>query len=176
MTLFGPFLIPVSAENPVVMNYHRYNIIPLNDLLMATSSPSTSLTHSDKNSEIARVVWLRHFASYPDQVSGLLDKFAGAGIDVWIVNGENLPLEQILSFDLILLETPAKPSSLVRHTLERIRSSSKSPLILLTDQYTVQWSIEALQAGADAILPISTSSDVILARCRSLLRRWLSDV
>ncbi len=166
----------VAAAYKDVMNYHRYNITPLNDLLMATSSPSTPLPRSKTSPDVVRIAWLRRFTSSPEQVSALLEKFASVGIDVWLVNGEHLPLEQILCFDLILLETPAQPESLVYASLERIRSGSKAPLVLLTDDYSVEWSIESLQAGADAILPINTSSDVILARCRSLLRRWLSDV
>lgn len=164
------------AAYPDVMNYHRYNITPLNDLLMAASSPPASLSRPETNSDVIRIAWLRHFTSSPDQVSTLMDKFADFGMDVWLVNGEHLPSKQISCFDLILLETPTQPTSTIYASIERIRHKSKVPLILLTDDYTVQWSIDALRAGADAILPLNTSSDVVLARCRSLLRRWLSDV
>lgn len=164
------------AAYPDVMNYHRYNITPLNDLLMAASSPPASLSRPETSTDVIRIAWLRHFASSSEQVNNLMDKFADFGMDVWLVNGENLPSKQIPCFDLILLETPAQPASTIHSSIKRIRNYSKVPLILLTDDYNVQWNIDVLRAGADAILPLNTSSDVVLARCRSLLRRWLSDV
>lgn len=166
---------PVVADSQDVMNYHRYNISPLNDLFKAPSSQAASSTLS-QSSDVIRIAWLRQFASNPKQVTALLDKFASAGMDVWLVNGDHLPIEQMLCFDLILLESPSQSASKTRISLDRIRSGSRAPLILLTDDYSIQWSIDALQSGADAILPLNTSSDVVLARCRSLLRRWLSDV
>ena len=132
-----------STHNPVVfnyqavMNYHRYNIAPLNALLMGGAASSTFRPRTNKNSDIIRIAWLRRFASAPAQVNALLEKFANAGIDVWLVNGEHLPLEQILCFDLILLESSTQPTSQVHVSIDRIRSGSRAPLILLTDDYSV---------------------------------------
>ena len=161
------------TENNSAMNFHRYSIAPLTTLQINTTSAERR-HHSDATTDVVRIAWLRRFPSTAEQVNSLLGQFSSAGMDVWLVNGENLPLEQILCFDLILLESSSNPSINIQAKLERIRSGSRAPLILLTDEYSVQWGIDALRAGADAILPFDSSSDVILARCRSLLRRWLS--
>lgn len=105
-----------------------------------------------------------------------MERFSNAGIDVWIVNGSDLPLEQMLCFDLILLESFGAAKKELPPALYRIRIGSRAPLVLLTDERAIEWKIQALRAGADAILTMATSADVILARCQALLRRWAPDL
>lgn len=158
------------------MSYHRYSIGPLTDPLMASPTSKQLPYHPNRMGIIVQIAWLRHFTISNDKVRRLMGRFAGEGIDVWLVNGDHLPLEQVLCFDLILLESSSKSIPQMQKSLKRIRLGSRAPLILLTDEYSVQWSLDALQAGADAILPINAPNDVVLARCRALLRRWLSDI
>ncbi|MEM7124940.1 MAG: hypothetical protein AAF702_01350 [Chloroflexota bacterium] len=162
------------TEDDTTMNFHRYAIVPLSKLF-GKSLPTHNINATTESApDVIRIAWLRRFSTTAEQVNSLLETFSDAGIDVWLVNSEHLPLEQILCFDLILLESSSNSPSRIQTQLSRIRSGSRAPLILLTDQYSVQWSIDMLQAGADAILPLSSSPEIILARCRSLLRRWLS--
>jgi DNA-binding response OmpR family regulator len=46
-------------------------------------------------------------------------------------------------------------------------------LIVLTDNHTLDWSIRALHSGADALFTINMPDDVIVARSKALLRRWM---
>ena len=124
----------------------------------------------------ARVAWLRPAGTKPQyRLNYLVERFARAGMDVWIVNDTELPLEQMLCFDLILLESFDAAKKELQPALYRIRLGSRAPLVLLTDERTIEWRIQALRAGADAILSMTTSADVILARCQALLRRWAPD-
>lgn len=166
---------PSVTDQDSAMKFHRYAVVPLTDV--SRTPPSTSAFHRYHHTTTGniRIAWLRRFPSTADRINYLLDKFSSAGIDVWLVNEEHLPIEQILCFDLILLESSSNPAVDVKAKLQRIRSGSKAPLILLTDEYSVQWGINVLQSGADAILPADSSFEVILARCHALLRRWLSN-
>jgi DNA-binding response OmpR family regulator len=56
--------------------------------------------------------------------------------------------------------------------LDRVRSKSKAPLIILTDNATLDWSLLALREGADAIFTMNTPDEIIFARSNALLRRW----
>ncbi|MBV7336209.1 hypothetical protein KFU94_49835 [Chloroflexi bacterium TSY] len=94
-------------------------------------------------------------------------------MNVAIFHGERKSLEQLFYYDLILMEPPDSMNLHTYQALNRIRLGSRAPLLLLTDDHPVEWSINAFRCGADAILPWSTSNDVIVARCKALLRRWL---
>jgi len=60
-------------------------------------------------------------------------------------------------------------------SLEQIRTYSNAPLIVLTDNPTLDWSLLVLREGADAIFTLNTPDEVILARSTALLRRWQVD-
>jgi DNA-binding response OmpR family regulator len=54
-----------------------------------------------------------------------------------------------------------------------VRLLTQAPLIVLTDNHTLDWSIRALHSGADALFTINMPDDVIVARSKALLRRWM---
>jgi hypothetical protein len=120
----------------------------------------------------ARVAWLRHPSTPSAAADHLMDKFSAEGIDIWIVNTDTVPVEQVLCFDLILLESFGSLSPDLRQILGRIRMGSRAPLIMLTDGRSKQASLDALRAGADAILTVTTPVEVVFAHCMALLRRW----
>jgi DNA-binding response OmpR family regulator len=66
-------------------------------------------------------------------------------------------------------QTPREAAAIVAE----IRTYNVAPLLLLTDQDAIEWSLITLPAGADVALPIHMPEEVILARCIALLRRWL---
>ncbi|MGB5052365.1 MAG: hypothetical protein WBO46_25670 [Caldilineaceae bacterium] len=57
----------------------------------------------------------------------------------------------------------------------RIRFESRVPLIMLTDGYSTEQLVTALTAGADAIWSLNTPVELLLARCKALLRRWMPE-
>lgn len=151
---------------------------PLNHMTMtSTSALNSSRPPTQMPAMNARVVWLRPVVTKPQyRLNHLVERFSQAGMDVWIVNGSELPLEQMLCFDLILLESFGVAKKEMQPVLYRIRLGSRAPLVLLSDERSVDWKIQALRAGADAILSMTTSADVILARCQALLRRWAPEL
>jgi DNA-binding response OmpR family regulator len=121
----------------------------------------------------ARVGWLRQSGERHAKVDQLLKQFLATGWNVWVVEEKDLPLEQILCFDLILLETFARTQNEIHLSLSRIRLGSYVPLVMLADDPSDDWVVEMLRAGADAVLTLDVPDEVSLARCKALLRRWL---
>jgi DNA-binding response OmpR family regulator len=138
------------------------------------SAPSTNLKNVP---ERLSVIWLRHADIPFRRVRPLVNTLSSSGLDVWLLTPRELPLEQVLCFDLIVLEAsssndaPRDTEEIVR-MLRRIRLGSRAPLLLLSESTPMQWRIQALRAGADAILPLDTAPSVVLAQCRAMCRRW----
>ena len=96
---------------------------------------------------------------------------------IWLLEAPNLvslAIDDVPRFDLILFEYFDHVESEIRNVISQIRRGSRAPLLMLTDDQSVAWSVDALNAGADAIFTVSTPNEVILARCNALLRRWLA--
>jgi len=125
----------------------------------------------------ARLLWVRRASSTANKNSSLLNRFADAGIQIWVIEANDLAdlmIDQVTDFDLILFEYLDQVESEMKTVVSQIRLGSRAPLIMLTDNPTADWSVSALHAGADAICAFSTPDEVILARCTALLRRWLA--
>ena len=76
--------------------------------------------------------------------------------------------------ELIMLECVDVYEQEMLIRLDFVRQGSRAPLIVLTDNHTLDWSLLALREGADAIFTLNTPDDVIVARSNALLRRWPS--
>lgn len=74
--------------------------------------------------------------------------------------------------DLIFVEAFGAITPEIEARLQWVRLVSKAPLVVLADAYRPEQAILALKAGADTVLPMSMTRDVIAARCMALLRRW----
>ena len=146
--------------------------------------PSQMMKVNDKSTipfnslplSVIRVAWLRQPGRERAKIARLLKRFSSAGMKISVVevsSGQNPLLEQILGFDLILMEYFDHLENEMSAALSRIRTESRAPLMMLTDGQTPDWSVNALKAGADAIFNLNTPEDIILARCNALLRRWL---
>jgi len=154
---------------------HRYSVAACTVTHMSPSLvPAVESAVHSPTSRV-QVIWLRPAEKSHDKSHNLVRKFSDSGMDVWLLTASDVPLEQILCFDLIVLESLGYTEADLPGLLQRIRLGSRAPLVLLDKTLSVESRIDALRAGADAILPLTTSSDVILARCMALLRRWRLD-
>lgn len=128
-----------------------------------------------------RVLWLRFNNVDRPRTTGLRNRFGNEGMDIHIADlqytmgqlteGQASNLFPTV-FDLIMLESVEIIEEAMLHQLGSIREVSQAPLIVLTDNYTLDWSLRALREGADAIFTLNTPDDVIVARSNALLRRW----
>lgn len=120
-----------------------------------------------------RVVWLQQKLQQVPKALALRTCFTDAGMQV---NLHQLDLEENTALDgeLILLECLGMFEQEMMKVLVKLRLFSKAPLIILTDNYALDWSLRALHSGADAIFTVNMPDDVILARSKALLRRWVS--
>lgn len=162
---------------------------PTNDLLgnhddpkwqsdYATNFPALQSTangaHNNNNGPTTQILWFRTNTDQRPKVITLLDRFDSAGMIVHVCNsfeGLNSPRGSLLH-TLIMLECVDTIEHEMLLRLERIRSQSNAPLIILTDNTTLDWSLLALREGADAIFTLNTPDEIILARSHALLRRW----
>lgn len=120
-----------------------------------------------------RVVWLQQKLQQVPKALALRTCFTDAGMQVNL-HQLNLDEDASLEGELILLECLGMFEQEMMKVLAKLRLFSKAPLIILTDNYTLDWSLRALHSGADAIFTVNMPDDVILARSKALLRRWVS--
>lgn len=120
-----------------------------------------------------RLVWLQQTFQQLPKALALRTRFTDAGLQV---NIHQLDLEGgvPLEGELILLECFGMFEQEMMRVLLKLRLFSKAPLIILTDNCTLDWSLRALHSGADAIFTVNMPDDVIMARSKALLRRWVS--
>ena len=121
--------------------------------------------------------WVRRPSKEQMKSASLRNSLTNEGMDVWLIETNNLAtlvIEDLAHFDLILFECFDPIESEMKAAVDRIRVYSRAPLLLLTDEQSATWAVDALHAGADAIFTVNTPDEVILARCNALLRRWLA--
>jgi DNA-binding response OmpR family regulator len=82
---------------------------------------------------------------------------------------------QLANADLILLDAFDRVDGIVETIVARIRLESRVPLVMLTDGYSTEQLVTALTAGADAIWALNIPVEVLMARCKALLRRWMPE-
>jgi DNA-binding response OmpR family regulator len=95
------------------------------------------------------------------------------GLDVQVVDVFSICSSQLDRADLILLEALERVDAVTETVVSRIRLESRVPLVMLTDSHSTEQLVSALSAGVDAIWSLQSPPEVLLARCRALLRRWL---
>jgi DNA-binding response OmpR family regulator len=128
---------------------------------------------STKAPILARVVWYQPSGEERPKTTSIVSKFSQNGMDVRVVRVDDEMLEQLTKVDLVMVEVTGRIDEEINMLLDDIRSNSHAPVVLLTDNYTLEWSIATLVAGADAVVTVNTPDEVIIARCKALLRRWL---
>lgn len=124
-----------------------------------------------------RLLWFRTNHVQQPKVSTLLHRFDSEGMEIQVIESIDDTQTSVkkLACELIMLEciNTAEQDMLIR--LNSVRANSRVPLIVLTDNHTLDWSLVALREGADAIFTLNTPDDIIIARSNALLRRWLTD-
>lgn len=124
-----------------------------------------------------RLLWFRANHAQQPKVSTLLNRFGNEGMDIRIIDAadENRGAIQKQACELIILECINTSEQDMCARVSMVRAGSRVPLIVLTDNHTLDWSLLALREGADAIFTLNTHDDIIIARSTALLRRWVPD-
>lgn len=154
--------------------YHRHQSQIANLLQQnAQEVVQTTFVGSTNARSPLRVVWLQQTLQQLPKALALRTRFMDVGMQVTL---HQLELENpaALEGELILLECFGMFEQEMMKVLLKLRLFSKAPLIILTDNYTLDWSLRALHSGADAIFTVNMPDDVIIARSKALLRRWVS--
>lgn len=121
----------------------------------------------------ARVVWLRQRNRLDSKGQELYRHMQEQGLSLTVADVFDVSHAELSRADLVLLDAFDSVEGSVETVVARIRYESKVPLIMLTDGYSIEQLVIALTAGADAIWSLNTPIDVLLVRCKALLRRWL---
>ncbi len=143
---------------------------------------SANSTHNSRNVTAQQIpqqipqqiLWVRAHTDQRPKALTLLERFNHSGLTVHICKSfEDLdfPTSALRSM-LIMLECVDAVEQEMLQQLDSVRSHSKAPLVVLTDNTTLDWSLLALREGADAIFTLNTPDEIILARSNALLRRW----
>ena len=76
--------------------------------------------------------------------------------------------------DLIVVEAFGRVTPAQWQALDAIRNECYVPVVMLTNAEWEDRLVSGLNAGADAVIPLTMAAEVILAHCRALVRRWRS--
>ncbi len=119
------------------------------------------------------VAWLQQNSYHLPKALSLRTRFAEAGMQV---NIHQWSIDDVapLTCDLILFECFDFAEQEMMDFLLKLRFYTQAPLVILTDNYALDWSIWALRSGADAVFTVNMPDEVIIARSNALLRRWIS--
>ncbi len=99
-------------------------------------------------------------------------KALGASAALMAIWGSAVSATTFASFDLILYEAMGIAPAEVQTALCQIRMHSKAPLVALTASARAELTVLALNAGADAVIPLTERQEIITAHCFALIRRW----
>lgn len=124
----------------------------------------------------ARILWLRQPTPQDEKSRTLDSEMRTQGLQLRVVDAFSVTSDQLAQADLILLDAYSHVDGMVETIVSRIRFESRVPLIMLTRGYSTDELVTALTAGADAIWSVNTPVEILLARCKALLRRWLPEV
>ena len=118
-----------------------------------------------------RIALLHCGHQYHAKVTQLADSLGGEMIVIDLDLLSKLPIDQVSDCDLILYEAFG-PGDQFGDALTRIRQASHAPVVILTSSNHSDRTIDALRAGADAVIPLNIAHEVIVAHCSALMRRW----
>ena len=120
----------------------------------------------------AKVVLLHTGRRPNDKVLRLLARFDIQTISVNASMAGQLNPDQFADCDLIMFEAIEQISNENQAALNWIQMGSHAPLVMLTVGTRPERTISGLMAGADAVMSLNSSWDVIVAHCYALIRRW----
>lgn len=137
--------------------------------LSRSTAAETSFVGSARS---ARVVWLRQRNQDDEKATELARQMENQGLTLKVVDAYTVSTPELLNADLILLDAFESLEGSIETIVSRIRIESRVPLIILADGYSTEQLVFALTGGADAIWSLRTPVEILLARCKALLRRW----
>ncbi|MBX2999617.1 MAG: response regulator transcription factor [Caldilineaceae bacterium] len=141
--------------------YHSYSLNVENHSNVLETNPS------------AHIVWLRQRRQMGENAVRLQGGMKAQGLLLEVVDVFDATSSQLAGADLILLDAFDRVDGIVETIVARIRMESRVPLVMLTDGYSTEQLVTALTAGADAVWALNIPVEVLMARCKALLRRWM---
>jgi len=120
----------------------------------------------------AHIVWLRQRNQIEGHGEELYRQMQSQGVTLTIVDAFDVTADELLRADLVLLDAFDSLEGSIETVVARVRFESRVPLVMLTNGYSSEQLVTALTAGADGIWSHNTPFELLLARCKALLRRW----
>ncbi|MCB0113912.1 MAG: hypothetical protein R2873_07410 [Caldilineaceae bacterium] len=128
-------------------------------------------THWSDPLASASILWLRARSEASERVVAVQKAIKLQGLKLHVADLFEVSSSQLTEADLILLDGFDRLDGTIETVLTRIRMENRVPLVILTNGYSTDQLVTALTAGADAIWAASIPVEVLLARCKAILRR-----
>lgn len=134
-------------------------------------SPRLHRAHWSDRLNGAAILWLRARGQVNDRALDLQKAMKAQGMKLKVVDVFDVSASQLAEADLIMLDGFERLDGTIETVLASIRLEHRIPLVILTNGYSTEQLVTALTAGADAIWAVNIPLEVLLARCKALLRR-----
>jgi DNA-binding response OmpR family regulator len=102
----------------------------------------------------------------------LENKFDEQGIPISVTSVDLNDSDVFPYYDLLVLEYLRCSRRELARMIVQVRRACAAPIIVLAKCAVADLTVAALRAGADTVIPVNTTDEVIVARCQALLRRW----
>lgn len=119
--------------------------------------------------------WFRRKQQERTRQERLAQYFADQGLAIHVLDSPERLWRQATHFDLLLLETLGQVDETTFMLLEGVRARCLVPVVVLTIGHSSEQLVRALAAGADAVWSLDAAHEVLMARCKALLRRWSTE-
>jgi DNA-binding response OmpR family regulator len=159
---------------------HPQSAFPLlldrKDSLMVDSGMHSGMAvESESDIAIVKIAWILHASQVHPESELLMEYFRKVGFVVEPVALEDLSDVNTKNYPLIIIEAEEPLNAEVMDLVVALRISTTSMIVLLLNQTTSAQVAQALRTGADAVWSHEEPKQVIYARAKALLRRWLSN-
>jgi DNA-binding response OmpR family regulator len=119
-----------------------------------------------------RVALLYHGRSHRHKVQQIVNCMADETVAVDLNAVDESLCEMVADCDLVVVEAFGYVTPVHRRALQWIRAGSLAPIVVLINKAQPDHTVDAIMAGADAVISLEQTSDAIVAHCRALVRRW----
>jgi hypothetical protein len=118
-----------------------------------------------------RIVWLRQHCYQEPAVLRLQERLQMQDLELEIIRVSDVTDLHFSTADLVMLDACERMEGIAEILVPRIRMETRVPLVMVTNCYSTEQLVTILTLGVDAIWSLDTSLEVLVARCRALLRR-----
>lgn len=133
---------------------------------------SSQRPRTGANRPAAQIAWLQGAGPQREIVHRLESQFEEQGIPIRVTTVGLSESDVFPYYDLLILEYLRCNRRELARIIAHIRRACAAPIIVLARCAVAELTVVALRAGADTVIPLNTTDEVIVARCRALLRRW----